>query len=326
MQRRDFITLLGGASAAWPLAVLAQQTAMPVIGFLSSGSPEPWAGRLRAFRQGLSETGYIENRNVAIEYRWAEDNYGRLPDLAADLVVRRVAVMAAAPTQSALAAKAATATIPVVFTTGSDPVQLGLVTSLNRPGGNLTGVSDLSVALVPKRLELLRDLMPTATAVALLVNPTNPLAVSATKEAQEAARTLGFQVHVLNASVEQDLNTVFATLRQLQAGGLAIGTDAFFTSHSKQIAALAMHHAIPTIYQYREFVASGGLISYGGSIADSYRLVGIYTGRILNGEKPAELPVQRSTKVELMINLKTAKALGLELPATLLARANEVIE
>ena len=315
MKRREFITLLGGAAIAWPLTARAQQPAMPVIGFLGGGSPDTDANRVRAFRQGLSETGYVEDKNVAIEYRWAEGQYDRFPALAAELVRRQVDVIAAfGGTASALPAKAATTSIPIVFSVAVDPVEFGLVDSLNRPGGNITGVTLLSVVLGPKLLELLHELVPTATVMALLVNPTSPLAETLLRDAQAAARTLGLQLHVLHASTERDFDSVFATLVQLRAGALVIGADAFFTNHSEQLAALALRHAVPAIYATREFAVAGGLISYGPSIADSWRLMGIYTGRILKGEKPADLPVQQVTKVELVINLKIAKALGITFP------------
>jgi putative tryptophan/tyrosine transport system substrate-binding protein len=327
MKRREFITLLGGA-AAWPLAARAQQQAMPVIGFLGSASPDRWAGRMRAFHQGLSETGYAEGRNVAIEYRWAEGQNDRLGPLAAELVGRQVTVIVTpGSTPAALAAKAATTTIPIVFEVASDPVELGLVTSLARPGGNITGVTSLNAEVGPKRLELLHELVPTATVVGLLVNPTNPnLAELTTKNLHAAARSLGLKMHILHASADRDFDTVFATLNQLRAGALVIGTDPFFSSRLEQLATLTARHAVPTVYQFREFTAAGGLMSYGGSLTDTFRAAGVYTGRILKGDKPADLPVQRTTKVELFLNLRTAKVLGLEVPRTLIARADEVIE
>jgi putative tryptophan/tyrosine transport system substrate-binding protein len=327
MKRREFISLLGGA-AAWPRAARAQQGAMPVIGFLGGASPDRWVGRLRAFHQGLSETGYVVGRNLAIEYRWAEGQNDRVPSLAAELVGRQVSVIAApGSVPAALAAKAATTTIPIVFEIASDPVELGLVASLAQPGGNITGVTSLNAQVGPKRLELLHELVPTATVVGLLVNPTHPNeAEPTTKNLQAAARSLGLEMHVLHASAEGDFDAAFATLIQLRAGALAIGTDPLFTSRLEQLAALTVRHAVPSVYQFREFTAAGGLMSYGGSLTDTFRAVGVYTGRILKGDKPADLPVQQATRVELFLNLKTAKALGLTVPIPLLGRADEVIE
>jgi len=328
MKRREFITLLGGAAASWPIAARAQQPAMPLIGFLSSETPSGYAFRAAAFRQGLSEAGYVESRNVAIEYRWAEGHYDRLPALAADLVRRQVAVIAAAGTQSALAAKAATTTIPIVFSTAADPVAEGLVASLARPGGNATGVNNLATELVQKQIEKLHQMVPAATAIAALVNPTNPtLAEPATKAVQAAGRTLGLKmIHIIQASTERDIDAAFATLFRLGAGALVVCPDTFFTSRRDQIAALAIRHAIPVIYHLRELPAAGGLMSYGPSATDGYRRVGIYAARILKGERPGDLPVQRATKFDLVINLTTAKVLGLEVPFYLQQLADEVIE
>jgi putative tryptophan/tyrosine transport system substrate-binding protein len=325
MRRREFITLLGGLAAAWPLAARAQQAAVPVIGFLNGASPDGYAPMVAAFRGGLKETGYVEGQNVAIEYRWADGQYDRVPAMAAEMVRRQVAAIVA-NTPGVLSVKAATKTIPIVFTTGSDPVQIGLVNSLNRPGGNVTGVTQLAVEVAPKRLELVHKLVPTATIIAVLVNPTNPNTETQLKELQAAARMLGLQLHVLHASTDSDIDTVFATWAHLQAGALVINIDGFFVSRSKQLAALTVRHAVRTMFPDRAFAVDGGLMSYGGSVADMYRLVGVYTGRILKGEKAADLPVQQSTKIDLVINLQTAKALGIEIPQTLLARADEVIE
>ena len=323
MKRREFIALVGGV-ATWPLAARAQQ---PVIGFLGSASPSEYAIRLGAFRQGLKEAGYVEGQNVAIEYRWAEDQYNRLPALAAELVHRQVAVIVAGGgTPSAMAAKAATATIPIVFAVAVDPVKVGLVTSLNKPSGNLTGVTNLNVDVAQKRLELMHELQPTAATIAVLINPTSVLAEPFLQAVEPAARALGLKLHILNASTDRELDTVFATLAQLRASALVVSTDIFFNTRAEQLAALSLRHAVPTIYAYRPFVAAGGLISYGSDETEYYRLAGVYAGRILKGEKPGDLPVQAPTKYELVINLKTAKVLGLTVPPSLLARADEVID
>jgi putative ABC transport system substrate-binding protein len=327
MRRREFMTLLGGAAAAWPLAARAQQP-LPVVGYLGIETPELWASRLQAFRQGLGETGYVEGRNVAIEYRWAEGRNERLPALASDLVRRQVNVIAApGSTASVLAAKAATQTIPIVFMVGTDPVQIGLVASLNRPGGNLTGIVNLTIEVAAKRFEVLHELAPAAASLALLVNPANRVNAEAlVTETQRAARSLGVELLVLNASSQTEIEGAFATLVDRRVGGLSIGSDSLFIAHYDQIIALADRHKVPTIDQFRDFTTAGGLMSYGGSPTDAYRLAGVYTARILKGDKPADLPVQQVTKIELTINLKTAKALGITFPLTLLGRADEVIE
>jgi putative ABC transport system substrate-binding protein len=325
VKRREFFAGLAGA-AAWPLVARAQQPpAMPVIGFLNSASPGGYATNLAGFRQGLKEAGYVEGQNVAIEYRWADGQYDRLPAMAAELVRRQVAVIVA-NSPGNLAAKVATTTIPIVFTTASDPVQIGLVASLARPGGNVTGAIQFGVEVTPKQLELARELVPTATVIAVLVNPTNPNAEPVLRELKAAARILGVQLHVLHASAEREFDTVFASLGQPRAGALVIGPDPLFIAQSEQLAASALRHAVPAISSIRDFVAAGGLMSYGGSNPDMYRIAGVYAGRILKGDKPADLPVQQTTKVELVINMKTAKALGLTIPETLLATADEVIQ
>jgi putative ABC transport system substrate-binding protein len=329
MKRREFIALLGSGAAAWPLAARAQQPAMPIVGYLSGQARTARAARdLAAFQQGLREAGYVEGQNVAIEYRWAEGQYDRLPALADEFIGRPVAVIVAVGTDFATrAAKAATTTIPIVFHTAGDPVQSGLVASLNRPGHNLTGVTTLNVEVGPKRLELMHELLPPgATTIALLLNPNNPNSESILRETQAASRILGVQLHVLRATTERDIELVVANWAQLRAGPLVIGSDGYFSSRSEQIGALVLRHAVPAISGWREFVAAGGLMSYGNDSKDANRLVGVYTGRILKGEKPADLPVQQSTKVELSLNLKTAKALGITVPLTLLGRADEVIE
>jgi putative ABC transport system substrate-binding protein len=325
VRRREFITLLGGAAASWPLAARAQQPAMPVVGFMSARSPGDSPQLLPAFHQGLKDTGFVEGQNVAIEYRFAGNQNEQLPALAADLVRRQVTVIAATTTPAAPAAKAATTSIPIVFTTGSDPVQLGLVASLNRPGGNVTGVTQER----GDRAEAagMHEMVPTASVMARLVNPANPtVAEPQSSSLLSAAHTLALELHVLSASTERDFDGVFANLIQLRAGGLVIDSDPFFTARQEQLAALAVRHAVPAVYESREFAAAGGLMSYGGSITDVYRLAGVYAARILKGEKPGELPVQQATKVELFLNLKTARALGITVPLPLLGRADEVIE
>ena len=326
MRRREFITALGGA-ATWPVAALCQQPAVPVIGYLGSQSLATFASRLDAFRQGLGESGYTDGQNVTIEFRWAEGQHHRLPALAADLVARRVAVLVApggAP--AALAAKSATTVIPIVFEMGADPIAMGLVSSFSHPGGNLTGVSSLSVEVTPKRLEILHELAPKATVVAALINPTSPTAASQTRSLQEAAGILRLQLHVLHASTEQDVDSAFATLLKLRAGALVVASDTFFAFHSEQLAVLTARHAIPAIQQSRDFSVAGGLASYGGNFMESHRQAGIYTGRIIKGDKPADLPVQQVTKLEMVINLKTAKTLGITVPPSVLSRADELIE
>ncbi|MBV9630211.1 MAG: ABC transporter substrate-binding protein [Xanthobacteraceae bacterium] len=323
IRRRELLAALGGAPA-WPLMAHAQP-ALPVIGFLHGASSDGLAPYLAAFRQGLQDAGYVEGHNVAVEYDWAEGQYDRLPALVADLINRQVVVIVAIADPSALAAKAATATIPIVFFSGSDPVKLGLVADLNRPGGNVTGVSILSFTLLMKQLELICELVPTAPTIAFLANPNNSNTIGRTREMQEIARAVGRQLQVVTAATEADLEPAFAAA-QRHAGALVIPPDPFFTSHRKQLVELSARHAIPTSYPWRESAAAGGLMSYGANLVDVYRLVGIYTGRILKGEKPADLPVQQAVKVELIINMKTAKTLGLTIPLPLLGRADEVIE
>jgi putative tryptophan/tyrosine transport system substrate-binding protein len=328
VRRREFITLLSGAAVMWPLAPRAQQAAnLPTVGFIGSDTPDTYADRLRAFRLGLKSTGFIESQNVAVEYRWAEGRNDKLPALTVDLIRRQVAVIVAPTTPSVLAAKAATKTIPIIFFAAGDPVDLGLVANLNRPDGNLTGATTLTLEVGQKWLQLLHEMVPNAASLALLINPTSPnLADAQSKDLQTAARSRGLQLQVLQASTDRDFDSAFGSVAQLRASGLIISSDSFFFSRSDQLAKLAVRYAVPTIFGFREFVAAGGLMSYGGSLQESFRWVGVYTGRILKGEKPADLPVQRSTKVELFINLKTAQALGLEVPPVLLTRADDVIE
>jgi len=326
IRRREFITLLGGAAATWPVAALAQHSAMPVIGFLSPGSPEADTNRLTGVRRGLAEIGYVEGQNVAIEYRWAQFQYAHLPALAVDLVSRQVSVIIVVSTTPTLAAKAATSTIPIVFAVGGDPVQLSIVASLNRPVGNVTGVYNLNTTVIGKRLELLREMVSATGVIALLVNPNSAAREIETKELDQAARTLGVEIGILNATSESEIDAVFATLATERSVPLVVSSDNLFTDHPVRLVALAARHAIPAIYPYRWFTAAGGLMSYGPDLAEVYRLVGTYAGRILKGAKPADLPIQQAVKVELVINLKTAKALGLTVPDTLLARADEVIE
>ncbi|MGB8553187.1 MAG: ABC transporter substrate-binding protein [Pseudolabrys sp.] len=327
MKRREFIGLISGVAATWPFAVRAQQRAVPVIGYLSSASSQGHASYLAGFHEGLREGGFIEGQNVTIEYRWANGQYQRLPELAADLVRRHVALIAAGSTPAALAAKAATTTIPIVFEMAGDPVRIGLVAGLDRPGGNVTGVANMNIQMTPKRLQLLHEAVPSAKVMALLVNPANStVAETQSREAFSVAPTLGVDLHVLHASTERDLDAVFANLIQSRAGGLVIAAEPLFSSLNKQFAELTVRHAVPAITGGRDFAAAGGLLSYGADTRQAYRLAGIYTGQVLKGEKPANLPIQQSTKVELVINLKTAKVLGIDIPNTLIGRADEVIE
>jgi putative ABC transport system substrate-binding protein len=327
MKRRDFIIVLAGARGGWPSPARAQQKAMPVIGYLAIATPAANALLLPAFLRGLGETGYVEGQNVVIEYRWAEDRYDRLPALAADLVAGKVdVIVSTGGITGALAAKSASATIPIVFITGDDPVKRGLITSLARPGGNLTGVSFLGVGLMPKRLELVSELVPEVKVISLLVNPNNAGAQRVKQDTQEAARVKGLELHMLNAGTEDEIDAGFPTLAQLKAGALIISTDPFFASRREQLLALAARYAVPAVYERREFAAAGGLISYGPSFTDTWRQAGIYAGKILKGAKPADLPVQQPTRFELVVNLNTAKALGLTVPPSILARTDEVIE
>jgi len=326
MRRRDFIKVIGGGVAAWPLAARAQQSTMPVVGFVNIGSAEGYAPQVSAFLKGLTEAGYVDGQNVAIEYRWANGQYDRLAALVDDLVRRRVSVIAATSTPANLVAKAATTTIPIVFTTGGDPVQLGLVASLGRPGGNITGVTNVTVEVAPKRLELAHELVPQASVFGLLINPENPLAENVKRDSQAAALKLGLQLNVQHATTDAELDRAFTAFREMQVGAVVIGTDGFFNDHVEHLAALAIRNSVPAVYQYHQFVAAGGLASYGGSILDSYRLAGGYVGRILKGEKPADLPVQQASKIELLLNLKTAKTLGITVPQSVQNRADEVIE
>jgi putative tryptophan/tyrosine transport system substrate-binding protein len=327
IRRREFIVALGSTAIAWPLAARAQQPAMPVIGFLGAPSAAPYARYVAAIHQGMKEVGYVEHQNVAMEYRWADGQYDRLPALAADLVGRRVALIVpigGAP--ATLAAKAATSTIPIVFNMGADPIQLGLVANLNRPGGNVTGIAMMTLEIERKRLELLHELAPASTSVAVLLNPSNAQAQTQEREAQAAARVIGRQVLVLKAATEREIESAFATLAREKAGALLVGGDTFFTSQAIFFVVLTARHAIPAIYPVRSVVDAGGLMSYGSSLLDAYRQTGVYAGRVLNGEKPADLPIVQPTKFELVINLKTARAVGIAIPPTLLARADEVLE
>jgi ABC-type uncharacterized transport system substrate-binding protein len=328
VRRREFIKIVAGSAVtAWPLAARAQQSGMPVVGFLNTAAQRDYQRQLAAFLKGLSEAGYVEGQNVTIEYRWAGGTNDRLPALAADLIGRRVAVIAATSTPAAIAAKTATASIPIVFEVGADPVQLGLVSNLNRPGGNVTGVTQTNVEMTPKRLQILHELLPTARVMALLVNPANEATTeTTTREVLAAARTLGIEVHVLNANVPRDIEAAFTKAIELRAGGMVVSGGPFFFSQSENLAARCLQHKLPTIYQFHRFTAAGGLMSYGSEITEAYRLAGVYTGRVLKGERPADLPVQQATKVEFVVNLRTAKVLGLTVPNTLIGRADEVIE
>jgi putative ABC transport system substrate-binding protein len=327
MRRRNFLTAACSVAATWPFAALAQRSAVPVVGFLNSGSAKEFMHLAEAFRRGLADSGYIDGKDVTIEYRWAEGQPDRLPAQATELVQRRVAlIVATGGNLPALAAKAATSTIPIIFTGGGDPVKLGLVASLSRPGGNATGLANIGISLEPKRFELLRDLVPRGMSIAYLVNPRNPGAMAAVKEVQAAASTTRRRVHVVNASSEQEFEAAFAAIKERRADALLVGTDAFFMNRRERIVAFAARYGIPAIYPFREFAVAGGLMSYGADLPDQYRHVGVYAGRILKGAKPADLPVLQATKFELVINLKTAKSLGLTVPSLLAARADKLIE
>ena len=328
MKRREFITLVGGIATVWSVRGRAQQPPKSIIGFLGSELPDAWTGRLQELHRGLGELGFIEGQNLSIEYRWAQGRNERLPSMASDLARQQVKVIIApGSTPAALAAQAATKTIPIVFEIASDPIELGLVSGLNKPGGNVTGVTTLNLEIGPKRLELLHSVIPSASVIGLLINPTNPrLAEQNIKSFQSAGKSFGIEMHVLHASTEDEFASAFEELKRIKAGGLLIAADPFFSSHVRQLAALSIRHAVPSVYQFREFAIAGGLLSYGTSFTQSFRTVGNYTGRILKGEKPADLPVQQATAVELIINQKTAEALGITVPQALISRADEVIE
>jgi len=326
MRRREFILALGGTAVAWPPAAQAQQSALPLIGFMNNSTANGSEDLKAAFLKGVGEAGYIDGKNVTIEYHWADGQPDRLPGVAGDLVRRQVSVIVATSTPAALAAKEATATIPIVFETAADPIKLGLAASLNRPGGNATGVAQFNAVLVAKRVGLLHDLIPTAKIIGMLVNPTDPRTETQTKDAQDAAHALGLQIHVLNASTKAEIDAAFAAMPEFRIEAILVGTGEFFRRQSENLAVLAARQGVPAVYQYREFAAAGGLISYGASLPDAYRLAGVYTGRILKGEKPADLPVMQPTKFELVINLKTARTLGLSITPGVLAIADDVIE
>src|SRR5215475_13124093 len=328
MQRREFIKVVSGSAVTWPFAARAQQPATPVVGFINAATAQSYKQQVAAFLKGLEESGYIDGKNVTIEYRWADERHDRLPAMAADLVHRQVAVIVATSSPAAVAAKAATTVIPIIFETGADPIKIGLVTNLSRPGGNVTGVTQSNVDMAPKRLQLLRELLPMTRAIALLASPDLTMAYAevVTREVSTAANTLGLELHVLNVNSESDITAAFAKAARTGVGGIVVASSVLFVGQTEQLAALALRHSIPTIYQSHRFAAAGGLVSYGSEITEAYRLAGMYTGRVLKGDKPADLPVQQATKVELIINLKTAKALGITVPNTLIGRADLVIE